>query len=168
MFDRVHTVFAAVALALSSAALSAAAHGRDDRERHDGHDHGHRGSDHDHDGRGSDEQAKPVKLSALGTYDAGGAGSAEIVAYDARSRRLFVVNAQTATVDILDVRNPAAPVKLTTIDTSAFGSPNSVAVHDGIVAVAIESNPKTDPGRAAFYDTRGELIAGLRGLCQSP
>jgi hypothetical protein len=154
MLDRVHTVFAAVALVLSTASINSAAHDRDDRDGHDDRDR--RGSEH-----GRDGQPK-VELSVLGTYDAGSAGSAEITAYDARSRRLFVVNAQTATVDILDVRNPAAPVKLTTIDTSAFGSPNSVAVHDGLVAVAIESKPKTDPGRAAFYDTRGELIAAVR------
>ncbi len=69
---------------------------------------------------------------------------------------------QTSTVDILDVRNPSRPRKVTTIDTSALGSPNSVAVHDGVVAVAIQSDPKTDPGHVAFYDTNGKLIKAVK------
>lgn len=103
-----------------------------------------------------------LKLQPLGTYDAGTAGSAEIVSYDAVSKRLFLVNAATATVDILDVRDPTSPTLISTINTSALGSPNSVAVGRGIVAVAIESNPKTDPGHVAFYKTNGELIKAVK------
>lgn len=77
-----------------------------------------------------------LKLTPLATYDAGDVGSAEIVAFDASTKRLFLVNAQTSTVDILDVSNPSSPTKVTTIDTAALGSPNSVAVRDGVVAVA--------------------------------
>jgi DNA-binding beta-propeller fold protein YncE len=29
---------------------------------------------------------------------------------------------------------------------------NSVAVYDGLVALAIEANPKTSPGAVAFYN----------------
>ena len=83
-----------------------------------------------------------ISLTPIGTFDAGGAGSAEIVAFDAGSKRLFVVNAQTRTVDILDARNPEQPTRIRTIDTSALGAPNSVATHGGLVAVAIESNPE--------------------------
>jgi hypothetical protein len=128
-------VVAAVALTLTFTAGLAAAHGQKN---------GH------------------ISLVPLGTYDAGGLGSAEIVAYAPGSRRLFVVNAATSTVDILDVRNPRAPAKVHTIDTSALGSPNSVAVHDGLVAVAIQSDPKTDPGHVAFYKTNGQLIVTVR------
>src|SRR5688500_19224449 len=99
-----------------------------------------------------DDDARRIALTPIGTFDAGGAGSAEIVAFDAGSKRLFVVNAQTKTVDILDARNPQQPARVTTIDTSALGAPNSVATHGGLVAVAIESTPKTDPGHVAFYD----------------
>jgi hypothetical protein len=102
-----------------------------------------------------------LKLTPVGTYDAGDAGSAEIVAFDAASKRLFLVNAQTSTVDILDVSNPSSPAKVTTIDTASLGSPNSVAVRDGVVAVAIQSDPKTAPGHVAFYDTNGNLIKAV-------
>ncbi|MFC4309716.1 choice-of-anchor I family protein [Steroidobacter flavus] len=103
-----------------------------------------------------------LKLTPLGTYDAGEVGSAEIVAFDASTQRLFLVNAQTSTVDILDVRNPSSPTKVTTINTAVLGSPNSVAVRDGVVAVAIQSDPKTDPGHVAFYDTDGVLIKAVQ------
>ncbi len=75
---------------------------------------------------------------------------------------MFLVNAATATVDILDVRNPSRPRKISTINTASLGSPNSVAVRNGIVAVAIESDPKTDPGHVAFYDINGKLIKAVQ------
>lgn len=103
-----------------------------------------------------------LKVQPLATYDAGAAGSAEIVAFDAASKRLFLVNAATATVDILDVRNPTRPTLISTIDTSALGSPNSVAVARGVVAVAIESNPKTAAGHVAFYTSSGELLKAVK------
>ncbi|WP_169452431.1 choice-of-anchor I family protein [Caldimonas manganoxidans] len=79
-------------------------------------------------------------------------GAAEIPAYDPLSRRLFVVNATLGSVDVLDLSNPAAPTLVQTLDVSDLGaSVNSVAIHNGVVALAIEANPKTDPGRVAFY-----------------
>jgi hypothetical protein len=157
MLDRAArcTVTAAVAAILTCASTLAAAHEGDRDDRHDfcgfGHDW------HDHDGC----DAGSITLKKLATYDAGGVGSAEIVEYDAQSRRLFVVNALSSTLDILDVRNAGSPTKIRTIDTSALGSPNSVAVHDGLVAVAIQSNPKTDPGSVAFYKVNGDLIKSV-------
>jgi hypothetical protein len=70
-----------------------------------------------------------------------------------------VVNSGAATVDVLDIQNPAAPALVETISVAAadplkmLGSANSVAVAGGILAVAIEAKPKTDPGLVAFYDT---------------
>lgn len=185
MFDRAArcSISATVAFILTGAAGVAAGHadnagghgfGRDQGygnhhgwQWDDGRDtgrnrHGAGGSSHggDHGRERTDEP--PITLKPLGTYQAGGAGSAEIVAYDAASRRLFVVNAATSTVDILNVRDPRSPVKVATIDTAKFGSPNSVAVHDGLVAVAIESKPKTEVGRVALYDVKGNLLAAVR------
>ena len=36
--------------------------------------------------------------------------------------------------------------------------PNSVAVHDGVVAVALQADPKTDPGVVKFFDTDGTFL----------
>lgn len=98
-----------------------------------------------------------LSLARIGGYTdaslASPLGAAEITAYDAGSKRVFVVNSVLATVDVIDLANPATPVRLTSIDISALGaSVNSVAVHNGLVALAIEANPKTSPGKVAFYN----------------
>jgi hypothetical protein len=97
-----------------------------------------------------------LDLSLIGRYASNvfDEGAAEIVAYDADTQRAFVINASAATVDVLNVADPTAPVLLETIDASAEGAgANSVAVFDGVAAVAIEADPKTDPGKVVFYDT---------------
>ncbi|MCW5670961.1 MAG: choice-of-anchor I family protein [Hydrogenophaga sp.] len=103
-------------------------------------------------------EATPVslKLEKIGGYSTGqfGVSAAEIPAFDAASKRLFVVNAQLGAVDVLDLANPANPVKIGVIDATAVlagAEINSVAVHNGIVAVAIQAPVKTDPGRMALY-----------------
>ncbi len=103
-------------------------------------------------------EATPVGLTLekIGGYGSGlfGVSAAEIPAYDAASKRLFVVNAQAGAVDVLDLSNPANPVKIQVLDATAVlagAEINSVAVHDGTVAVAIQASVKTDPGRMALY-----------------
>lgn len=99
--------------------------------------------------------ATPATLSMtkIGSFDGAVLGAAEITAFDSASKRLFVVNGANGTVDVLDLSNPAAPAKVSTISVSAFGAGvNSVAVHDGLVALAIEGVRKTDPGVVAFYN----------------
>ncbi len=51
-------------------------------------------------------------------------------------------------VDVLDMSDPVNPAKIDTLtvaDIAADAVVNSVAVANGLVAVAVESNPKTDP-----------------------
>ncbi len=101
------------------------------------------------------EEATPVSLSLskIGGYEGGAVGAAEITAYDAASRRLFVVNGANGTVDVLDLSNPALPVRVGGISAAALGGGiNSVAVNDGLVALAIEATVKTSPGVVAFYN----------------
>lgn len=97
-----------------------------------------------------------LTLEKIGGYSAGayGVSAAEIPAFDAASKRLFVVNAQAGVVDVLDMSNPANPVKLGVLDAAAVlvgAEINSVAVFNGIVAVAIQAPVKTDLGRMALY-----------------
>lgn len=108
--------------------------------------------------------AKDVELRLLGTYATGvyDEGAAEIAAYDGGTRRIFVTNGADNTIDILDAGDPARPAKTGAIDISALGAgANSVATHGGIVAVAIEADPSTEPGTVALYDTGGRLLAAL-------
>ena len=117
-------------------------------------------------GGGSDSPTTPapvveatpagLTLEKIGGYSTGqyDVSAAEIPAFDAASKRLFVVNAQLGAVDVLDLTNPANPVKLGTLDATAVlagAEINSVAVFNGIVAVAIQAPVKTDLGRMALY-----------------
>jgi Ca2+-binding RTX toxin-like protein len=94
-----------------------------------------------------------IGRSETGVFDE---GAAEISAYEPTTKRLFVVNGSSETIDVLDLSNPTNPTKLFAIDITPFGaSPNSVAVKNGIVAVAIEADPSTEPGTVAFFDADG-------------
>jgi hypothetical protein len=129
-------VAAAVALALTPVAALA-----DDR------DHRHHG------------ERAGLDIRLLGSLNTGGA---EISAFDRDSRRLFVTDAIGKRVIIVDASNPSNLVPAGVIDVSAAGSPNSVAVGRGMVAVAIQDGTdKTKPGVVNFYTTRGDFIAGV-------
>ena len=114
---------------------------------------------------------KSIALTPIGVFRSNifDSGGAEIAAYDPETKRLFVVNLNgdgTADgtsgryVDVLDISTPSAPTRVYRIDITAWGSQaNSVAVRDGVVAVAIEANPKTMPGRVAFFSPYGTLLS---------
>lgn len=105
-----------------------------------------------------------LSLSPIGTHESGvfDQSGAEIVAHDPKTQRLFVVNAQSGNIDVLDARNPAMPTRLFSIDLSSYGSAiNSVAVHAGLVAAAVENNVRTDSGKAVFMDVNGAVIAAV-------
>jgi predicted extracellular nuclease len=103
-----------------------------------------------------------IRLDQIGRYTSGifNESAAEIPAYDPETQRLFVVNGNDATVDVLDLSNPSNPTFIKAIDLTPFGAnPNSVAVKNGIVAVAIEAEIAQDPGRVEFFDTDGNLLS---------
>jgi DNA-binding beta-propeller fold protein YncE len=96
-----------------------------------------------------------LTLEKIGGFDGGVIGAAEITAYDARSKRLFVVNGANGTVDVVDLRDPTAPQLVGTLSVAGRGAGvNRVAVHDGLVAIAIEAQPKTNPGYVSLYEAR--------------
>ena len=103
----------------------------------------------------------PIALTPIGTYATGqyNQSAAEIPAYDPASKRLFVVNAQNGKVDVLDASNPTNPTLITSIDTSAFGLPNSVAIKDGLVAIAVENIDKQAKGQVVFYAANSQDFA---------
>src|SRR5262245_22482407 len=75
-----------------------------------------------------------VSLAPIGTYASGvpfdgDFGAAEIPAYDATTKRLFVVNGQQKQIDVLDISVPSAPSLVGSIELEL--RPTSVAVHDG-------------------------------------
>ena len=102
-----------------------------------------------------------IELEPIGTYASGlfDVSASEIVAHDARSQRIFVVNAAGGHVDVIDIKNPAQPTLVSQIDVSSYGaSANSVDVYEGMVAVAVEANPAQLPGTVVFFDVDGNLL----------
>lgn len=105
------------------------------------------------------------ELKFLGRYSSGifGKSAAEITAYDAATRRAFVVNAQAGAVDVLDVADPANPRRIGGIDANGIAPKatiNSIAVRNGVIAVAVEPATKTDPGFAAFFKASDYSLLG--------
>jgi len=110
----------------------------------------------------SPKELTPVSLSLekIGNFahkaaDPTNPGAAEISAFDPLSKRLFVVNGAQGTVDVLDLTNPTAPMLLATLTSmdlgSGLGGANSIAVHNGVVAIAVEAAVKQNNGSVIFY-----------------
>jgi hypothetical protein len=104
-----------------------------------------------------------LKISYLDSVKLTGA---EISAYDSTSKQFFVTTPDKG-VQIVNAANPTNLVIGSTIDFTsalfnAFGNNvNSVAVKNGIVAVAVANNVKTEPGRVFLLDTSGNLLKSL-------
>jgi 2',3'-cyclic-nucleotide 2'-phosphodiesterase/3'-nucleotidase/5'-nucleotidase len=109
-------------------------------------------------------KAPGIELHAISSVrtDVAGVGAAEIVAHDPVTHRLFVVNFPAARIDVIDAADPANTSIIGSIDVTPYGgSANSVAVRDGIVAVAVEATVRTDPGSVAFFDTNLNFVSSV-------
>ena len=105
--------------------------------------------------------AAPLSIQHLWTYEHTSGVTSEIPAYDALTRTLWV-----AGVVGVDVFNAATGSLLQHIDTTGFGAINSVAIHNGLAALAIENlADRTQPGQVVLFDTlsRG-LAAGVNRI----
>ncbi|MCB0011064.1 MAG: choice-of-anchor I family protein [Anaerolineales bacterium] len=102
-----------------------------------------------------------LTLTLIGQYETGifGESAAEIPAYDPASQQLFITNSANGVVDVLDISDPTSPALVASLPVSPFAaSPNSVAVADGLVAIAAEAADKQAPGSVIFYDTAGTFV----------
>jgi DNA-binding beta-propeller fold protein YncE len=104
---------------------------------------------------GQDLQLKVVDTYATGTF---GKSAAEIPAYCHKSQQLFVVNAESGSVNVLRILASGELEPVTVIDAAAdvggkLGAVNSVSIHNGKLAVAVEGNPATETGVIAIYNT---------------
>ncbi|PKF63720.1 hypothetical protein CW745_02425 [Psychromonas sp. psych-6C06] len=108
-------------------------------------------------------ESSSIQLTPQGRYHSNifDQSAAEIVAFDAKSKRTFVVNAQSGKIDVLDSENINSPSLISSLNIKAdlkkqlnvdAGAANSVDVFDGLIAVAIEAETKTDAGWVAFYN----------------
>ena len=106
--------------------------------------------------------AQSTTLNRIGGYNSGlGEGSIEISAYDPASRLVASVNGADSSFDLIDLSNPSAPALLQRVSTAALGSPNSVAISNGVLAVALQDANPQNNGRVAFYSTSGTLLGSV-------
>ncbi len=101
-------------------------------------------------------------LTYLGRYIAQApfaSSAAEIVSYDSCTDKLYVVNAKAGLVDVLGLDEHNQPFLLGHIELASagksagieIGAANSVATHNGLVAVAVENANKQANGIIALY-----------------
>ena len=100
-------------------------------------------------------------LNFAGTVELEGA---EISAYDAGTKRIFVtgeageenansIEEGSPILQVVDVSDPSNPTVINQIDLSSYGDGvQSVAVKNGIVAVAVSAETSTDPGKVVFFN----------------
>lgn len=94
-----------------------------------------------------------LQFTKIATFSngSGDEGFSEISAYDQTTQKLFVVNPNETEVSVWDIANPGSALKLTSI--SLPSTPNSVAVSNGLLAVAVENQDKQANGSIITYDT---------------
>ena len=95
-------------------------------------------------------------FAEIGSFDVGDEGAAEITAFDPITNRLFVVNntANNNRIDVIDFKDPKNMTRIGSISIAAYGGlVNSLSVHDGKLAAAIEAVNKTENGKVAVFKT---------------
>jgi len=85
------------------------------------------------------------------------AGAAEVVAYDPATKRVAYIDANANKVTIIDVSDVDNPTFVRDIFLLAYnGAANSIAIHNGLVAIALENlTSKQLPGSVLFVDING-------------
>ncbi|HEX8327387.1 MAG TPA: choice-of-anchor I family protein [Hymenobacter sp.] len=117
------------------------------------------------------ERAGNLRLNLLGSYQNGTAfsfppapaepvqlNSAEIVAHDPSTQRLYVANSIGGKLDILNFATPGSITPVASINMTPYGNINSVAVRNGLVACAVEGATTQDIGKIVFFDQAGTFI----------
>jgi hypothetical protein len=103
--------------------------------------------------------SKEIELNFVRSFKPDSSGSTcEIVAYDSISKRLFMTSAIEDRLDIANFSNPALPTLIRSIDMSVYGGITSVAVKNGIVAVASPNANEQLNGKVVFFDANGNYL----------
>lgn len=98
-----------------------------------------------------------ISLSPLSTYKLGpyDSGAAEIVSFDPKTQRAFATNNHARTIDVISLSEPESPQLAFRIDLKEFGTINSVAVKNQLVAIAISGKNPQENGSILVYSTDG-------------
>lgn len=103
--------------------------------------------------------SQTITLNYVGSFDPSGASTStcEIVVHDQQSQKLFTTSAVAGFLDIIDFSNPLTPVVTASINMSTYGGITSVAVRNGIVAVASPNANEQLSGSVVFFNTLGQF-----------
>ncbi|NQW31020.1 MAG: Ig-like domain-containing protein [Ignavibacteria bacterium] len=104
---------------------------------------------------------KSVELEHVSSFDPSGTNSSscEIVAYDPESNRLFSTSAIAGFLDIIDFSQPAELKLISSVDINQYGGITSVAVKNGMVAVACPNKDEHLNGKVLLFDVDGKLVS---------
>jgi hypothetical protein len=104
--------------------------------------------------------SQEIELNYIGSFDPSGASTStcEIVVHDPVSQRIFTTSAIAGFLDIINFSNPAAPTLVSSINMNTYGGVTSVAVKNGVVAVASPNADETLNGSVVFFDTNGTFL----------
>lgn len=108
-----------------------------------------------------------IVLVRLGAHTGSGttaAGRAESLSIDAATNRVFVTNAAQAKIDVAQINADGTFTAHASIDLAGltgFGGVNSVAVKNGVVAVAYQNIVADQPGYVALFDAATGALAKL-------
>lgn len=108
--------------------------------------------------------AQSITITEIGRHNDSRDGACEISTYDFASKKIFITNAATDSIDIIDISNPSSPLKVGGINVLTYGGGvNSVvSLNNGYFAAAIEASVKQDTGFVVFFDTAGTFIKSLK------
>jgi hypothetical protein len=105
-----------------------------------------------------------IELSYITSYNPAGEGESstvEVISYDPATQRLFATSAIENRFDIIDFSNPASPSTITSVDMAPYGGITSVAVKNGVLAVASPNADEQMDGSVVFFDTDGNFIVQI-------
>ncbi len=105
--------------------------------------------------------SKSVELKYVSSFDPSPitGSTTEIVVHDSATNRLYMTSAIQDRLDIADFTNPAAITLIKSIDMSTYGGITSVAVKNGVVAVASPNVNEQLNGQVVFFNTNGDFIS---------
>ncbi len=107
------------------------------------------------------DRSEELDMEFVTSYLVDENGSAEIVAFDSATQRLFVLNSTATKVEILDFSTPSSISSIKTVDMSQFGDgATSIAVKDGVVAATVDAGTETE-GYVVFMDTAGNSLTSV-------
>jgi len=101
-----------------------------------------------------------IELSHVGSFEpvSTNGSTTEIVVHDPETQRLFMTSAVQDRLDIADFSNPEAIAFISSVNMSTYGGITSVAVKNGIVAVASPNVNEELNGSVVFFDTDGNFL----------